>query len=59
MLEVVYLLAIKDRAEAVLVTPTPALSEALISAGVQHLMNLTLSPRTMKFQIAYPRRGVI
>jgi hypothetical protein len=32
----------KDRAEAVLSTPAPALSEALTLPGVQHLMNHTL-----------------
>lgn len=39
----------KDRAEAVLSTPSPALSEALIAPGVQHLMNLTIPLVHVKF----------
>lgn len=40
---------IKDRAEGKLVAPAPALSEALMSPGVQHLMNHTIPISHVKF----------
>lgn len=53
MLEVVYLLAIKDRAEAVLVTPTPALSVPLISARKRLMPHST--PESTIFNIVADR----
>ena len=49
MVEVVYLWATKDRAEGKLVAPAPALSEAQLVPGVQHLMNHTPSDPLVKF----------
>jgi len=41
----------KDRAEGMLSASAPALSEAQLVPGVQHLMNLTIPYEQVKFHI--------